>query len=96
MFAVVVKLNIHPDKMAVFLPLVRANASASVQNEPDCHQFDVATDPARPGDVFLYELYSDAAGFEYHKTTSHFISFDRETADMIADKDVATYAKVEQ
>lgn len=95
MFAVTVTLRIHPGQMSDFLPLMRENAQMSRSTEPDCHQFDVCHNEA-DGTVFLYELYTDAAAFETHLATAHFQDFDTATKDMIAEKHVATFAKVIQ
>jgi len=96
MFAVVVSFQIKQDQMDAFLPLMLANAKASLLEEPGCHQFDVCTDPSRPTEVFLYELYSDTAAFEAHKGTPHFLEFDGQTAAMIHAKFVSTYGNVTQ
>ena len=96
MFAVVVRLKIKPDHLARFMPLMRQNAATSLRDEPGCHQFDIATDSARPGDVFLYELYTDAAAFDAHLASDHFKSFDAATAESVMEKSVKTYAEVTQ
>ncbi|MGP6088971.1 putative quinol monooxygenase [Antarctobacter jejuensis] len=96
MFAVVVTFEIKPEGAGAFLDLVTQNAHASVRDEPGCHQFDVCADPARPGEVFLYELYDDQAAFEAHMTTTHFISFDADSAPFVLSKSVRTYAQVFQ
>lgn len=96
MFAVVVEFQIKPECVVDFMPLMLANAKASVAEEPGCHQFDVCTDPERPSEVFLYELYSDAAAFETHRTMPHYLSFDAAVADMVAAKQVKTYGEVAQ
>ena len=95
-FAVVVTFQIEPDQMAAFLPLMLDNARASLATEPGCRQFDVATDPARPEEVFLYELYDDRAAFDAHLGTAHFKSFDAAIAPMVREKSVKTYARVVQ
>ncbi|GFE51584.1 antibiotic biosynthesis monooxygenase [Roseobacter cerasinus] len=96
MFAVVVTLKIKPDHLERFMPLMQQNAATSLRDEPGCHQFDIATDNARPGDIFLYELYSDAAAFDAHLASDHFKAFDAATADSLLDKSVRTYAQVIQ
>ena len=96
MFAIVVTIQLFPGKLDAFLSLIRENAATSRTQEPGCHQFDVATDPERPDEVFLYELYSDAAAFAHHLTTAHFATFDASSADLIVSKDVRTYARVIQ
>jgi len=94
MFAVVVTFQIIPGSMHAFLPHINANAKASKETEPGCLQFDVATDPDRPNEVFLYELYLDAAAFDAHCNMPHYATCGAAVGDMIADKTVATYAKV--
>lgn len=96
MFAVVAHFTIHAAQAGDFLSLVVENAQSSLRDEPGCRQFDVVSDPARPGDVLLYELYDDAAAFDAHLTAVHFKRFDAATAAMIADKTVRTYADVRQ
>lgn len=96
MFAVVVEFTVKPEHTSAFLRLVEENAAASLNTEPGCKQFDVASDPLRPGDVFLYELYEDAAAFAAHLKTPHFANFEQATADMVAQKSVKTFARVVQ
>lgn len=96
MFAVVVTFSIKPDCLAAFMPLMEQNAATSRSNEPGCNQFDIATDPARANEVFLYELYEDQAAFEAHLGAEHFKTFDAASAPMIAEKSVRTYQQVIQ
>lgn len=95
-YAVVVTFQIKPDSVADFMPMMFANARTSLTQEPDCLQFDVATDADRPSEVFLYEVYTDRAGFEAHLASPHFKAFDAAVADMIASKDVRTFQDVTQ
>ena len=94
MFAVIVTFQINPSDWAAFLPTMRDNAATSLAQEAGCHRFDVCTDPARPHEVFLYELYTDAAAFYAHLSSDHFKAFDARVAQMVASKSVATYAQV--
>ncbi|PVB60561.1 putative quinol monooxygenase [Labrenzia sp. 011] len=94
MFAVTVVFEIHDGQFETFMPLMVANAQASVKQEPGCSRFDVCTDPDRPGEVFLYELYDDEAAFKAHLETPHFAEFDRIGSPMIANKTLRTYAQV--
>ena len=94
MYAVVVTFEIKPDRMADFLPDLMANATTSLDQEPECQRFDVCVDPARPNEVFLYELYTDRAGFDAHLASEHFQRFDANVAPMIASKLARTYEQV--
>ncbi len=96
MFAVIVTFNVKKGAMDRFLPLMLSNAATSLGGEQGCHQFDVCTDPNRPNEVFLYELYTDAAAFDAHLKTSHFGAFDAAAAGMIESKDVKTCQEVHQ
>ena len=94
MFAVTVNFEISSENMQRFLPLIQANARASVDTEAGCQQFDVCTDPAHPNLVFLYELYDDEAAFQTHMKQPHFAKFEDEAGAMITSKSVATFAQV--
>ena len=94
MFAVIVTFQIVPSKRESFLPLMRENARTSLAEEPGCHVFDICTDPDRPEEVFLYELYSSPEAFQVHLNSAHFKAFDALVAPMVAAKAVATYREV--
>lgn len=95
MFAVTVTFQIHPGQMVAFMPLMMHNAAAS-RDEPGCRQFDVCTDPARPDDVFLYEIYTDSAAFDAHLAASHFLTFDAATRALVASRTLLTFVTVDQ
>lgn len=94
MFAVTVAFTLPPSRLSDFLPLILDNAAQSLAREPGCLHFDVCTDPDRPGEVFLYEVYTDRAAFDAHLATAHFESFDKATRDMVSSKEVRTFRKV--
>ena len=94
MFAVIVELKIKPGQSDAFMPLMRANAAASLREEPGCRQFDVCLDEDAASRVWLYEVYDDAAAFQAHLKTAHFKEFDESTTEMISDKRVSTAARV--
>jgi (4S)-4-hydroxy-5-phosphonooxypentane-2,3-dione isomerase len=86
MFVVTVEFTIDPAHWDDFLPLMLENAARSRGDEPGCRQFDVCTDAARPGLVFLYELYDDAAAFEAHLASTHYRSFAAATTAMVQER----------
>jgi len=94
MFAVTVHFEIHAKHLDVFMPLMKANARTSLSDEDGCQRFDICTDPARANEVFLYELYDDAAAFEAHLASAHFKAFDTAISGMVASKSVQTFSQV--
>ena len=58
--------------------------------------FDVCEDPTQAGQVFLYEVYRDAAAFEQHKREAHYLEFDRTVAPWVQHKIVKIYSLVGQ
>jgi quinol monooxygenase YgiN len=95
-FAVVVTFVVKPDQMATFMPLMIANARASLNDEPECVQFDVLAEPDRPDEVVLYELYKSASAFQDHLNSPHFKSFAAAVHEMIASRDIKTFTNVSQ
>lgn len=95
MYVVCVTFRIHPGQTEAFYPLVLAQAATSLREEPGCHRFDVCSDGGPNTEIFLYELYQDAAAFDHHLETAHFRQFDRESADMVAEKRVKTYNRMQ-
>lgn len=91
-FGLTVTFRLHPGMARAFLPLMLANAAASLADEPGCLRFDVMTPEGEDGsEVFLYEVYADAAAFDTHLATPNFRAFDAATRDMIAVKEVRRY-----
>ncbi len=84
-FSIVVRFDLREGARDRFLQLVRANAAASVRDEPGCRRFDVLL--PRDGDpscVALYEIYDDRAAFEAHMRTPHFLAFRDAVRDLVA------------
>lgn len=93
-YAITVDFTLTPGSRPAFRRLVDQNARASCSKEPGCRRFDVleaATDENR---ILLYEIYDSRAAFEEHLRTSHFASFDRESAPLIQRKSVAEFSLV--
>ena len=94
MYVVHVTFTIHNGQMAQFLPLMTANARASLDSEPGCLQFDVCTDPQDPNAIVLYEVYTDADAFQAHLNAQHFLDFDAATASLIEAKSVRILTRI--
>lgn len=94
MFAVVVTIKVATGGMEAFMPMMLSNATTSLADEQGCRRFDVCTDPDRPDEVVLYELYDTPEAFQAHLASSHYAVFDTAAAPLIASKTVATFSEV--
>ena len=93
MYAVTVTFEIDPERIDEFMPLILANARASLGSEPGCHQFDVCRAKSESR-VFLYEVYEDSVAFQTHLESAHFLDFDAAVSAMIQNKTVMTFDEV--
>lgn len=91
---VLVQLSVAPERMDEFLPLMRANAAASLRDEAGCRQFDVSVVTDNSAAVLLYEVYDSAEAFAAHLRTRHFLEFDRATATMVLSKTVTAATRL--
>lgn len=91
MFAVMVKVHIKPQHKKEFVDAMLDDGRGSVQNEPNCLLFNIVEDQADANCLHLYEVYRDAAAFEEHKKTPHFVRWVETTKDWLAQPlDIAT------
>ena len=95
MLALVVEFRIAAAHVDAFAAAINANARASRDTEPGCHQFDVCRDPADPTVFFLYELYDDEAAIQAHLRTPHYLHMDTTTASWVQNKVVRRYVRTE-
>ena len=82
-FVLIAQLQVTPEAVAAFVPLILANAQASVAKEPGCLQFDVTQQTDDPTKFALYEVYVDAAAFEAHGKMPHVREFFAASKDVI-------------
>ena len=90
-FVVLAEFDVKLQHAEDFLALVRANAAASVHDEPGCRRFDVLLPEGRDEPVTLYEIYRDRAAFDAHLMTAHFAAFDAATRTMISGRMVRRF-----
>jgi quinol monooxygenase YgiN len=81
--ALVVEFRIKSAYIDAFDAAIRANAQASVEQEPGCKQFDVCRDPDDAALFFLYELYDDEAAIQAHLRSPHFLQMNAATASWL-------------
>ena len=94
MFVVAVTFTLAPGAADGFMPHMLENARASEADEPGCVRFDVCRSADRPDEVFLYEVYTDAAAFDGHREMPHYAAFQEAIEGMVTGKDVRTFALV--
>ena len=85
---ILVEFLVKPDFVQRFSRLIRANAKASLENEPGCRRFDVVLAPDDPCRFVLYEIYDDAAAFDQHLQARHFKAFAAAIEGQIVDRSV--------
>lgn len=73
MFTVIVDLQVRPERREEFLTGIRANALASLRDEPGCLRFDVHERVDEPHRFLFHEVYVDEAAFrEAHRSAPHY------------------------
>jgi quinol monooxygenase YgiN len=80
MIALIVRLEVRPERLEQFLAAIQENAERSFSDEPGCRYFDVTQDVAHPTHFVFYELYDDQAAIDAHRRAPHFAKW-REAAD---------------
>ncbi|MEL7237222.1 MAG: putative quinol monooxygenase [Planctomycetota bacterium] len=91
MFVVTVDFQSHPDHVEAFRDALKQQAFNSLSREAGCKQFDLCLDDDNPTHFFLYELYVDAAAFDEHVKTQHFLDFSKLVEPWTASKTVNTW-----
>ncbi|WP_420993137.1 putative quinol monooxygenase [Cupriavidus sp. 30B13] len=94
MHAVVVTIEVLPEKRNAFRDAILTNAAQSLAAEPGCLTFDVLENPKSP-EFLLYEIYRDAEAFREHLAMRHFHDFDRASSEWVVKKQVAEYGRLE-
>lgn len=96
MFVVTVELTVDRQRLDAFMAHLKDNAARSRSLEPGCHRFDICQSAEDPAQIFLYELYTDAASFDAHKSMPHYHVFTERTAPMVLRKTVKTLVLIEE
>ena len=72
-FALIVSVEIKPDRVEDFLKVIEEDAIGSREKEQGgCLRFDVLRDRTDPNKFVFYEVYQDDAAAARHKETPHF------------------------
>jgi quinol monooxygenase YgiN len=93
-YVVLPEFHVAPSNLEAFLAAARADAEASLANEPGCLQFDVVVDrSASPVRVVFYEVYAGRAAFDAHLETPHLAAF-RLALSLCEEKPVRLFERV--
>ncbi len=90
MFAVVVTLEAHPERVDDLVAALEANARHS-RTEKDCLKWEWSRHVSEPNQFAIYELYTDAAAFAAHKASHHFAEWMAATEGVLAWKNAGQY-----
>ncbi|MEO1037833.1 MAG: antibiotic biosynthesis monooxygenase [Pseudomonadota bacterium] len=93
MFVVTVHFIVAPEHRDVFAAAMFEQAEQSLEFEPDCHVFEVCVGADNNCSFFLYEKYTDAAAFDAHLETRHFVSFNEAVTPWVESKTVDTWVE---
>lgn len=81
MIALIVSLDVHPERLEEFLAAIKENANRTFNDEPGCNYFDVTQDNKNPTHFIFYELYENEAAIDAHRAAPHFAQW-RKAADV--------------
>lgn len=81
MIALVVTLDVYPERLEQFLAAIQENSERTFTDEEGCLYFDVTQDTKNPHHFIFYELYKDVAAIEAHRAAPHFAKW-RQAADV--------------
>jgi autoinducer 2-degrading protein len=65
-----------------FIDSITLDSIGSTNEEPGCLRFDVYQNVNDPTELYLYEVYSNADAFEYHRGTPHIKNWQETVKDM--------------
>jgi autoinducer 2-degrading protein len=76
MFTVIVTLDVREERLGEFIEGIRANATATLRDEPGCLRFDVHRSLDAPARFHFYEIYADRDAFELaHRSAPHYAAW---------------------
>lgn len=72
MISLVVRLDVHAERLEQFLAAIKENAERTFNDEPGCKYFDVVQDTKNPLHFIFYEMYENENAIEAHRAMPHF------------------------
>jgi len=84
MIALIVTIDIKPERRKAFMEAMMGDARGANEDEPGCLRFDVIQDSANPNRIYLYEVYRDEAALEAHRKAPHYLKWRETVKDWFA------------
>lgn len=95
MLVVTVHFQAKADQVNAFREAILFQARSSRENEAGCLQFDVVQSPEDQAQFFVYEIYEDEAAFEIHKNSEHSARTREAVADLLEERDLRIWRKID-
>jgi (4S)-4-hydroxy-5-phosphonooxypentane-2,3-dione isomerase len=86
-------IDVVPALFDKFMAALKENGAATIK-EAGCRELDVAVSPKDPHHVFIFEIYNNAAAWNSHQGTAHFLKFYGTTAQMMTKLDLRPFSSV--
>ena len=72
MISIFVSIKVKPAFRERFIEASYGDAQGSVRDEPGCFRFDILQNDGDPNQFHLYEVYTDQAAIEAHRSAPHY------------------------
>lgn len=79
----IAELEIDPDQLAAYRPLLAEEIEASVDKEPGVLMLHAVAEKDRPERIRILEVYAGREAYEAHLLTPHFLKYKTETSNMV-------------
>jgi len=80
---VIASFKLKPGTRDSFIRISEKDSEQSLKNEAGCRVFDILIPEKDKNSIVLYEIYSDMAAFDNHKTMPHYLPFIEGTAPLL-------------
>jgi (4S)-4-hydroxy-5-phosphonooxypentane-2,3-dione isomerase len=88
-----VDIDVVPTQFDKFMAALNENATATIK-EAGSRELDIGVSQKDPHHVFIFEIYNNAAAWNAHQTTAHFLKFYGTTAQMMTHIDLRPFSSV--
>ncbi|MFM1877729.1 MAG: hypothetical protein RLZZ241_595 [Bacteroidota bacterium] len=78
-----VKIEIDPEQLQAYIPILREQMNTAVAQEPGVLQYHVVTEKERPNWFTLIEIYRSLEDYLAHLQTPHFLKYKAATQKMV-------------